>query len=210
MQRKAGTLLMAIGMIVVAIAIFQYIEHQVKMKQALAKAEALVESSPLKDASETKPSASSVAASESLSERPKFSPKENDVIGTLHIPKIEAELPIIEGTEEEMLQQGVGHYLTSAFPSDGEQIVLSGHRDTVFRDFAKLELGDRFIVKMPYGTFHYEISSTEIVDQDDTSVIRSMGEEVLVVTTCYPFRYVGDAPERYIVYALPVLDGENS
>lgn len=210
MQRKAGTLLMAIGIIVVAIAIFQYIEHQVKMKQALAKAEALVESSPVEVTSAANLSASSVVPSESLTERPAFSPNENDVIGTLQIPKIQAELPIIEGTDEVMLQKGVGHYLTSAFPSEGEQIVLSGHRDTVFRDFAKLELGDRFIVKMPYGTFNYKISSTEIVDQDDTSVIRSMGEEVLVVTTCYPFRYVGDAPERYIVYALPVLDDENS
>nr|WP_311772818.1 sortase [Cohnella xylanilytica] len=53
-------------------------------------------------------------------------------------------------------------------------------------------------------TFEYEISSTEIVDKDDTSVIRSMGKEVLVVTTCYPFRYVGPAPQRYVVYADPV------
>ncbi|MFM1653804.1 hypothetical protein ACI7RC_17120 [Brevibacillus sp. B_LB10_24] len=121
MRRKAGTLLMAIGMFVVAIAIFQYFEHQIKMKQALAKAEALVASSPMEDTFAAELTASSAASSDSLSERPEFSPSENEVIGTLLIPKIKAELPIIEGTDKEMLKQGVGHYLTSAFPSEGEQ-----------------------------------------------------------------------------------------
>lgn len=128
----------------------------------------------------------------------------HDVIGLLEIPKIEAELPIIEGTDEEMLEQGVGHYSASVFPSDGEQILLSGHRDTVFRKFGDLAIGDRFIVKMPYGTFEYEIKHTEIVDKDDTSVIRSMEKEVLVVSTCYPFHFVGAAPDRYVVYAYPI------
>lgn len=210
MRRHAGTLLIVLGTIFVAIAISQFFEHQFKMKQALAKAKAIVESSPLKHTTAVEPSASSAAPPDSLAERLKFNPKDNEVIGTLQIPKIKAELPIIEGTDEEMLEQGVGHYRTSAFPTEGEQIVLSGHRDTVFRNFAKLDVGDRFIVKMPYGTYQYEISSTEIVDKDDTSVIRSMGKEVLVVTTCYPFRYVGNAPDRYIVYALPVADEENS
>lgn len=103
-----------------------------------------------------------------------------------------------------MLDKGVGYYSASVFPSDGEQILLSGHRDTVFRKFADLKIGDRFIVKMPYGTFEYEMKSSKIVDKNDTSVIRSMGEEVLVLSTCYPFHYVGPARDRYVIYAYPV------
>ncbi len=204
MRKKAGTFMIFLGAIVIALAIFQYFDNRVKTKQALTEARTVIEPSPYGNNPAAVQVASPDPRREALAGRQKFKPVESDVLGVLEIPKIKAELPIIEGTDEEMLDRGVGHYSASALPLDGEQILLSGHRDTVFRNFAKLELGDRFIVKLPYGTFEYEISSTEIVDKDDTSVIRPMGKEVLVVTTCYPFRYVGDAPQRYVVYADPV------
>ncbi|MED4953668.1 class D sortase [Paenibacillus macerans] len=208
MRKKAGTIMMVLGLVLVAIAIFQYVEHQAKLEKALAQAEVLI-GAESGDIPQPEPLKTSDPAPDPLMTREQFNPGENDVVGLLEIPKIEAELPIIEGTDEEMLEQGVGHYRASVFPSDGEQILLSGHRDTVFRNFGNLEIGDRFIVKMPYGTFEYEIASTEIVDKDDTSVIRPMGREVLVVSTCYPFRYVGAAPDRYVVYAYPVSnDGD--
>lgn len=205
MRRKAGTILMVLGMIIVTIAIFQYTSHQVKQKQALAQAEALIEAKPKEYTSASTQSLSTTkpGANHSI-DRQHFSPKEDTVIGLLEIPKIDAELPIIEGTDEDKLDKGVGNYSASVFPSDGEQILLSGHRDTVFRKFADLKVGDRFIVKMPYGTFEYEMKSSKIVDKDDTSIIRSMGEEVLVLSTCYPFHYVGPAPDRYVIYAYPV------
>ena len=115
-------------------------------------------------------------------------------------------LPIVEGTDPDSLQKGVGHLSNSVFPGQGEQILLSGHRDTVFRDFGELEIGDTFVVQMPYGEYTYEIRETEIVPEDDTSVIGEMGEEVLVVTTCYPFHFVGSAPDRFVAYAYPVSE----
>lgn len=212
-----GFSLMVAGAVLVFFAVLQYAGHQAGMKEALAEANALVRPSDT-DTLPIEPSAAdepvrmadvSYRAREPLVDRGDFRPQPNEVIGKLAIPKLETELPIIEGTDEEMLARGVGHYGGTAFPSDDEQIVLSGHRDTVFRNFDRLAVGDRFVVKLPYGEFEYEIRSTDIVDKDDTTVIRSMGTEVLVVTTCYPFRYIGDAPERFIVYAYPV-DGENS
>ena len=193
-----------LGAIVIALAVFQFFEYRIQTKQALAEARTLIEPMPDGNFPSAVRAVPPDPRHDALAGRQKFKPEESDVLGVLEIPKIKAELPMIEGTDEEMLDRGVGHYSASALPLDGEQILLSGHRDTVFRNFAKLELGDRFIVKLPYGTFEYEISSTEIVDKDDTSVIRSMGKEVLVVTTCYPFRYVGPAPQRYVVYADPV------
>lgn len=62
------------------------------------------------------------------------------------------------------------------------------------------------MVQMPYGEYTYEIRETEIVPEDDTSVIGEMGEEVLVVTTCYPFHFVGSAPDRFVAYAYPVSE----
>lgn len=202
MRRKIGSVMTVLGLVLVLVAFFQYVEQKVKVQQALAQAENIVENKS--NSSNIETSKVSDAPSDPLIAREQFNPSKHDVIGILEIPKLDAQLPIIEGTAEEMLEKGVGHYSATAFPSDGEQILLSGHRDTVFRNFANLDIGDYFIVSMPYGTFEYEIKSTEIVDKDDTSVIRSMGEEVLVVSTCYPFHFIGAAPDRYVIYAYPV------
>ncbi|MCS0654775.1 class D sortase [Cytobacillus firmus] len=129
----------------------------------------------------------------------------NETIGLLTVPKLKKDIPIIEGTDEEQLAAGVGHYPGTAFPTQKDQIVLSGHRDTVFRQFDQLELGDIFTVKLSYGEFSYEIYDTKIVDADDRTIIRSTApDEILTVTTCYPFSYLGDAPERFIFYAKPI------
>ncbi len=134
-----------------------------------------------------------------------FHPKKGDVIGVLYLPAIDSELPIIEGTSEDELERGVGHYSDTVFPGEKDQILLSGHRDTVFRKLGDLQTGDQLIVELPYGTFTYEIYETKIVDADDTTVIASTyPNEVLTLSTCYPFGFVGDAPERYIIFANPV------
>jgi len=133
-----------------------------------------------------------------------FQPKMDEVIGILHIPKLKAQLPIVEGTDEDELEKGVGHYRGTAFSGQNDQIVLSGHRDTVFRNVGDLKIGDELIVEMEYGRFTYLIQETEIVDADDRTVIRSTApNEVLTLTTCYPFGYIGNAPQRYIIYAVP-------
>ncbi|MFM9282238.1 class D sortase [Paenibacillus jiagnxiensis] len=202
MRKVAGILLSVAGAGLLAVGAMQYFQHQANLKEAMAEANALVGQPDMSVAEETR--LTKISSPTPLIDRSEFKPKQNDVIGLLEIPKLNEDLPIIEGTDEEMLERGVGHYSTTVFPSDNEQILLSGHRDTVFRNFGKLAIGDRFIVKLPYGTYEYEIKSTDIVDKDDTSVIRKMGKEVLVVSTCYPFHYVGSAPERYILYAYPV------
>ncbi len=166
---------------------YEWYGHYAGAKQALEKAEEVV-----------------TKQVEAVNETEKFEPEVHEVIGVLNIPKIDAKLPIVEGTDEEQLEVGVGHYTTTAFPGEAEQILLSGHRDTVFKRFGELEEGDRFIVEMSYGTFEYEMRKTDIVDENNTRVIRSMGEEVLTLSTCYPFGYIGPAPNRYIIYAYPV------
>ncbi|MBU5342969.1 class D sortase [Caldifermentibacillus hisashii] len=135
--------------------------------------------------------------------------QKGETIGILKIPKLKKELPIIEGTDEDELEKGVGHYTGTAYPLQNDQIVLSGHRDTVFRNFGELETGDTFIVELEYGKFKYEIYEMDIVPADDTTVIRSTApDEILTVTTCYPFHYIGNAPERAIFYAKPVSTGK--
>lgn len=136
-----------------------------------------------------------------------FKPETGEASGLLLIPKINAELAIVEGTDADDLEKGVGHYKGSFYPEENGQIVLSGHRDTVFRKAGDLVIGDQLTMKMPYGNYTYEITGTKIVSADDTSIITLQNsEEELVLTTCYPFSYVGDAPDRYIIYAKRTSD----
>lgn len=128
-------------------------------------------------------------------------PDLGDKVGTLTIPKLKQTFPIIEGTEAKQLKKGVGHFVQSAMPGEADNCVLSGHRDTVFRGLGKLGIGDRLIVRTAVGEFTYKIRRTRIVHKDDKTVIVPTAQAVLTVTTCYPFNYVGSAPDRYILIA---------
>lgn len=126
---------------------------------------------------------------------------EGDAVGTLSIPVLNETLPIIEGTGEGDLERGVGHYSQSVLPGEEDNCVLSGHRDTVFANLGDLVIGDLLIVQTTSGTFTYRISGIRIVDKDDRTVIVPTDHAVLTLTTCYPFVFFGDAPNRYIISA---------
>ncbi|MEC0695830.1 class D sortase [Bacillus atrophaeus] len=156
----------------------------------------------LEEAREVASSDNSAGGAEvSQEKKADFKPKIGEASGILKIPKIKAELPIVEGTDADDLEKGVGHYKDSYYPEDNGQIVLSGHRDTVFRRTGELEKGDKLEILVSYGAFTYEITGTKIVDKDDTSILTLQHDrEELILTTCYPFSYVGNAPKRYIIY----------
>lgn len=128
-------------------------------------------------------------------------PAEGDKIGSLTIPALEQELPIIQGTGEKELKEGVGHFILSVLPGEEDNCVFSGHRETAFRKLGNLKTGDLLIVQTSAGIFTYEVNGTRIVDEDDKTVIVPADHAVLTLTTCYPFQFVGSAPERYIVTA---------
>ncbi|MFL6559412.1 MAG: class D sortase [Bacillus sp. (in: firmicutes)] len=188
MKSKFPLLIILTGLILIGFGLWQFIDTKTQTYTSLKQAKELIADQPAdapKNRGETTPP-----------------PDMGETVGILDIPKIKAELAIVEGTDPDDLEKGVGHYKGSYFPDDQGQIVLSGHRDTVFRKLGELEIGDSLKMKMPYGSFTYEIIATEIVKSDDTSIITLQHEkEELILTTCYPFRYVGNAPKRYIIYA---------
>ncbi len=124
-----------------------------------------------------------------------------DLIGQLIIPSLDYELPIYEGTEDAQLKKGVGRYIGSAYPGVTDNCVLSGHRDTVFTKLGDLEIGASIIVNTDNGLFSYEVTGIRIVEADDKTVIVPTDVATLTLTTCYPFVYIGAAPQRYIVSA---------
>ncbi len=136
-------------------------------------------------------------------------PAEGDNIGSLTIPALKQKLPIIEGTGAEELKKGVGHFSQSVLPGEQDNCVLSGHRDTVFANLGKLNIGDQLIVQTSAGTYTYEIKRVRIVDKDDKTVIVPADHAILTLTTCYPFQYIGNAPDRYILIADLVAEAAN-
>nr|WP_263324358.1 class D sortase [Neobacillus sp. Marseille-Q6967] len=132
-------------------------------------------------------------------------PKIGDEIGELYIPKLNATLPIFHGTDEDELEKGVGHFADSVLPGENDNSVLSGHRDTVFRKLGEVGEGDLLIVRTSAGEFTYKVNKVRIVDADDRTVIVPKPRATLTVSTCYPFDFIGAAPERYILVAYLVV-----
>ncbi|MGE7759579.1 class D sortase [Peribacillus sp. NPDC097895] len=128
-------------------------------------------------------------------------PKTGEEMGELYIPKLKATLPIFHGTNEDELEKGVGHFAGSVLPGENDNSVLSGHRDTVFRKLGQVGEGDLLIVRTSAGEFTYKVNKVRIVDEDDRTVIVPKPRATLTVSTCYPFDYIGSAPERYILVA---------
>jgi len=126
-------------------------------------------------------------------------------IGTLWIPRIKRSIAIIEGTGSKELKLGAGHYIGSVLPGVSDNSVLAGHRDSAFRNLGELKIGDFLSVRTTYGTFVYQVHKIRIVSANDRTVIVSTKDAILTLSTCYPFRFIGNAPKRYIVQANMVM-----
>lgn len=125
-------------------------------------------------------------------------------VATLDIPAMDKRFTTYWGADEQTLGQGVGMYVsewTTVPNREGGHTVLSGHRDTVFIGLDELGQGDTLEVHYDGETFEYEINKTWITDAEDRTVIVEKEKPTLTLTTCYPFDYIGFAPDRYIVEA---------
>jgi sortase A len=183
--KKLPLLIILAGLIVIGIGVWQIVETNFMTDASLKEAKRIVAQAESKYDEE-----------EPIKNLKKIDPP---------IPKINSELAIVEGTDPNDLKKGVGHYKGSYFPGENGQIVLSGHRDTVFRRLGELKPGDIFKVQLANGMSKYELTHTKIVDAEDRTIITLQNtQEELIVITCYPFRFVGNAPQRYIIYAKPI------
>jgi len=117
----------------------------------------------------------------------------------MNIPAINKTVNIFQGTDEKELTAGVGHFLGSVLPGVIDNSVFAGHRDTVFSNLGKVKMGSLIILKTQFGTFIYKVDRIRIVDQNDRTVIVPTTQATLTLSTCYPFEFVGSAPQRYIV-----------
>lgn len=119
----------------------------------------------------------------------------------LIIPKIEKSYKTYWGADDATLKQGVGMYVSqwTTTPDEKRHTVLSGHRDTVFSELGTLNEGDVLYLEYEGQRYEYEIAEIWITDADDRTVIVDKDEATLTLTTCYPFEFLGSAPDRYII-----------
>jgi sortase A len=124
-----------------------------------------------------------------------------DPVGRVSIPRIDKKFVFVGGTGLESLKKGPGHYAGTWLPGQGGTIGIAGHRTTYqapFRHLDRMRRRDRIVLTMPYGRFTYKVESTQVVSPSRTSVLRTVGHERLVLTTCTPLH---SAARRLIVMA---------
>lgn len=127
-------------------------------------------------------------------------------IGVLTIDRLDLRAPVYNGMDEHTLDRGLGRIPGMARPDEPGHHGISGHRDGFFRVLKDLREGDRLELRTTARRDVYEVEGFSIVDKHDVSPLRTgADEERLTLVTCYPFYYVGHAPQRYIVHARPVI-----
>ncbi len=128
-------------------------------------------------------------------------PKPRDVIGWLDVPRLSISTAVLEGDDALALRLGAGHIPGTPLPGASGNVGIAAHRDSVFRPLKGIQPRDRILVRTAQGEWEYAVESTRIVPPSDVSVLANSSEPELTLVTCYPFRYVGPAPLRFIVRA---------
>jgi sortase A len=126
---------------------------------------------------------------------------QGDVIGELEVPRLGLQTMVVQGDSPKILRRAVGHVVETAMPGGQGNVTLAGHRDTFFRPLRNIRRGDTVTLKTLEGSFQYQVESTTVVPPSDIQVLQPSAERTLTLITCFPFYYVGPAPNRFIVLA---------
>jgi sortase A len=130
-------------------------------------------------------------------------------LAVLQIPKIALEVPVFEGTDDLTLNRGVGRIAGTARPGQGGNVGIAGHRDGFFRGLKDVVVGDRIELETPTRTETYNVDQILIVQPTDVQVLEDRSVPALTLVTCYPFYFIGNAPQRYIVRATETHEALN-
>jgi sortase A len=131
-------------------------------------------------------------------------PAVGGVIGLLDIPRLGISVMVVEGAGSTALRRAAGHISGTALPGQPGNVAISAHRDTFFRPLRNIRQDDVITVTTLLGEYRYRVVSTKVVSPFDVAVLDPSRDEILTLVTCYPFYFVGSAPERFIVRATRV------
>lgn len=129
------------------------------------------------------------------------SPAAGVLLGRLEAPTVKLSTAVLEGSDDGTLSRGSGHIEDTPFPGQPGNVGIAGHRDTTFRALRHIHIGDALEYRTADRLYRYRISKTWIVGPDDVYVLDPTPQPALTLVTCYPFEFVGHAPNRFIVRA---------
>jgi sortase A len=130
-------------------------------------------------------------------------------LAVLSISKLGLCVPVFNGTDAMTLNRGAGRVSGTARPGERGNIGIAAHRDSFFRGLKDVALGDRIELAEINQKFVYTVDNIAVVTPSDVSVLRARSRPSLTLVTCYPFYFVGDAPQRYVVQA-SLVDSEQA
>jgi sortase A len=122
-------------------------------------------------------------------------------IGTLEIARVGLSGVVVEGDEDSVLDRAIGHLPDTPLPWHAGNSALAAHRDALFRPLKGVRLGDILRLRTPHGDFEYLVRDIQIVKPDALWVLDPTPVPMLTLISCWPFNYIGHAPERFIVRA---------
>ena len=123
------------------------------------------------------------------------------IMGVLEVPSVELEVPIYQTASDQVMDRAAGVIDGMAYPHEGGNIGISGHRDGYFRVLKDVQVGDTITLQTLEGAKRFKIDATTIVDKADTTLLKDTRDQTVTLVTCYPFYFVGHAPQRFIVTA---------
>lgn len=132
---------------------------------------------------------------------PRAVAKEGDLLGRIEIPRLGMKVAIFEGTTSQTLRLGVGHINGTASPGERGNIGIAGHRDTFFRALKGIRVSDEIQIQTATGLSLYAVDWVRIVSPGDIEVLDPSDKSSVTLVTCYPFHFIGAAPERFVVRA---------
>lgn len=125
-----------------------------------------------------------------------------DPVALLRIPSVGIEVPVYPNIEERNLNRGAGLIDGTATPGSDGNIGIAAHRDGYFRALKDIAVGDALELRSPTQLRRYRVSDISIVQPTDTSPLQATAGPAITLVTCYPFHFVGNAPQRFIVRAM--------
>jgi LPXTG-site transpeptidase (sortase) family protein len=141
------------------------------------------------------------AASQLPANLPRAIVKEGEVLGRMEISRLGMSIVILEGTSSRTLRLGVGHIAGTAFPGEPGNIGIAGHRDSYFRALKDIRSGDEISIQTATGLSRYKVDRVQMLEPSDIAVLAPTAIPGITLVTCYPFYFVGPAPQRFVVHA---------
>jgi sortase A len=129
---------------------------------------------------------------------------DTNFIGELDIPRLNVSAAVLVGEDADVLAGAVGYLPETPLPWEHGNSAFAAHRDRIFRPLAGIRLGDEIRLATRHGDFRYMVSHTLIVNEDAVWVLDNAEDVDLTLITCYPFVFVGHAPQRFVVRAKKV------